>query len=79
MTYKSEQVRSIFKYCGLLGAIHDEELMDVYMMRARHYDAQHGRFISLDPIGTKFKLVICLTMSCIYISGSTMKTVQGAI
>ena len=52
MTYKSEQIRSIFKYSGLLGAIHDEELMDVYMMRARHYDAQHGRFISLDPIGT---------------------------
>lgn len=51
MMYQSEQIRNIFKYSGLLGVIHNEELVDIYMMRARHYDAQHGRFISLDPIG----------------------------
>lgn len=51
MTYQSEEIRNIFKYCGQLGVIHDEELMDMYMMRARHYDAQHGRFISMDPSG----------------------------
>ena len=51
LTYRSENVRSIFKYAGLLGVMHDEELVDMYMMRARHYDAQHGRFISMDPSG----------------------------
>lgn len=51
MTYKSEERRNIFKYCGLLGVMSDEELEDIYMMRARHYDAKHGRFISLDPSG----------------------------
>ena len=51
MTYRSELVRNIFKYGGLLGVIHDEELVDIYMMRARHYDARHGRFISLDSFG----------------------------
>lgn len=51
MTFRSEQVRNIFKYSGLLGVMHDEELVDVYMMRSRHYDAQHGRFISVDPSG----------------------------
>ena len=51
MTYRSEQIRSIFKYGGLLGIMHDEELENVYMMRARHYDAQHGRFLTMDPTG----------------------------
>ncbi len=48
---QSEQLRNIFKYIGQLGVISDRELQDIYMMRDRHYDAQHGRFISLDPIG----------------------------
>ena len=51
ITYRAERIRNIFKYSGLYGVVHDEELLDVYMMRARHYDAQHGRFISLDPSG----------------------------
>lgn len=47
---------------GSLGVIADEELLVVmaneelhymYMMRDRHYDAQHGRFISMDPVGKK--------------------------
>ncbi len=54
----SEQVRNIFKYSGLLGVIQDEELRDIYMIRARHYDAQHGRFISLDPFGEAFNLIL---------------------
>lgn len=51
MTYRAERIRNIFKYSGLYGVMHNEELVDIYMMRARHYDAQHGRFISLDPSG----------------------------
>jgi len=51
MTHRSEQIRSIFKYNGLLGVVHNEELVDIYMIRTRNYDAQHGRFISLDPTG----------------------------
>lgn len=51
MTYQAERIRNIFKYSGLYGVMHDEELVGIYMMRARHYDSQHGRFISLDPSG----------------------------
>jgi len=49
--WKSEQIRNIFQYVGRFGVIRDLELQSMFMMRARHYDAEHGRFISLDPIG----------------------------
>ena len=62
MTYRSERIRNIFKYGGLLGVIHDEELVDIYMMRARHYDAQHGRFISMDPSGNSLHNAVAITM-----------------
>ncbi len=58
MTYRSERIRNIFKYVGILGVMHDEELVDMYMMRARHYDAKHGRFISMDPTGENFNCFI---------------------
>ena len=58
LTYRSENIRNIFKYAGLLGVMHDEELGDIYFMRARHYDAQHGRFISMDPSGMCQKTII---------------------
>ena len=48
---KSECLRNIFQYVGRYGVIHDHEIQNMYMMRARHYDAEHGRFISLDPLG----------------------------
>ena len=48
---RSESVRNIFQYIGKFGVVQDEELIDIYMMRARHYDANHGRYISVDPIG----------------------------
>lgn len=47
----SEGVRNIFQYVGQLGVIKDEAVENVYLMRARHYDATLGRFISLDPLG----------------------------
>lgn len=50
---QTEQVRNVHKYMGSLGVIADEELQHIYMMRDRHYDAQHGRFISMDPVGKK--------------------------
>lgn len=50
----SEGVRNIFQYVGQLGVIKDEAVENVYMMRARHYDATHGRFISLDPLGAQY-------------------------
>ena len=49
--WKSEGIRNIFQYIGRYGVIRDHEIQNMYMMRARHYDAEHGRFISLDPIG----------------------------
>ena len=48
---KSEHIRNIFQYVGRYGVICDQDIQSLYMMRARHYDAEHGRFISLDPIG----------------------------
>ena len=60
-----EQVRNIHKYIGSLGVIADVELQQMYMMRDRHYDAQHGRFISQDPIGNEYELgYVRLKMSC---------------
>ena len=48
---KSERIRNIFQYVGRYGVVRDHDIQNLYMMRARHYDAEHGRFISLDPIG----------------------------
>ena len=48
---KSECFRNIFQYVGRYGVINDHEIQNLYMMRARHYDAEHGRFISVDPLG----------------------------
>ena len=55
----SESVRNIFQYVGQLGVIKDEAVENVYMMRARHYDATHGRFMSFDPLGM---YVMCTTI-----------------
>ena len=48
---KSEQVRNIYQYLGGLGIVKHSELSDMYSMRDRVYDASHGRFISVDPLG----------------------------
>ena len=48
---QSERVRNLFLYIGKFGVIRDEELNGIYLMRVRHYDAAHGRYISPDPIG----------------------------
>ena len=49
---QSEDFFSTFAYVGRLGVIRHKELQNLYHMRARFYDAQHGCFISLDPLGT---------------------------
>ena len=59
----SESVRNIFQFVGQLGVMKDEAVENVYMMRARHYDATHGRFISLDPLGAYYKATFTV---CIY-------------
>ena len=70
---QSERLRNFYKYIGRLGVISDEELQHIFMMRDRHYDAQHGRFISMDPIGIinqkqkktmQYKLMISLSCTC---------------
>ena len=48
---RSEQVRNIYQYLGGLGIVKHSELSDMYFMRDRVYDASHGRFISVDPLG----------------------------
>ena len=53
-----ESKRNIFKYIGRYGIMKVDELDDVYMMRSREYDANHGRYMLPDPIGKCFNEVI---------------------
>ena len=46
-----EQLPQDFTFIGQWGVAADRELKDIYWMRFRHYDAQLGRFLSLDPLG----------------------------
>ena len=48
---KTERVHNTFQYLGGLGVTKNSELTDMYCMRERIYDASHGRFISVDPLG----------------------------
>ena len=48
---KTEQIHNNFQYLGSLGIFRHDELVDMYCMRDRIYDASHGRFISVDPLG----------------------------
>ena len=41
-----------FTFIGQWGVTADRELKDIFWMRSRHYDAQLGRFLSFDPLGT---------------------------
>lgn len=51
ITQRDEMVHNIFQYQGSLGIVKYDELIDIYYMRDRIYDASHGRFISVDPLG----------------------------
>ena len=46
-----ERLPQDFTFIGQWGVIVNRELRDSYWMRSRHYDAQLGRFLSLDPLG----------------------------
>ena len=48
---KSERVRNVHQYLGGVGAMKHDELSDMYFLRDRVYDASHGRYISVDPMG----------------------------
>ena len=75
--WKSEGIRNIFQYIGRYGVIRDHEIQNLYMMRARHYDAEHGRFISLDPIGQLLidKIELTLFSCCSLIHKYTLKKI----
>ena len=49
--HQYENESSIFQYIGRYGIVRVEELEHMYSMRARLYDAEHGRFTSPDPLG----------------------------
>ena len=46
-----ENINNPFKYVGQLGVMGFKEAPELHYMRARFYDAQHGRFLSADPLG----------------------------
>ena len=48
---EQETVTNPFKFVGQWGVMSFREIPELYYMRARFYDAQHGRFLSLDPLG----------------------------
>ena len=49
--HRSEKLTNGFQYLGQYGIVKVHGLDDMYHMRARCYDAEHGRFISSDPLG----------------------------
>ena len=51
MLEKDEQFPQDFTFVGQWGVTAEREFKDVYRMRSRYYDAQFGRFFSLDPLG----------------------------
>ena len=48
---KDEQFPQDFTFVAQWGVTAEREFKDVYWMRSRYYDAQFGRFFSLDPLG----------------------------
>lgn len=40
-----------FTFIGQWGVRAERELRDIYWMRSRYYDAQLGRFVTIDPLG----------------------------
>ena len=46
-----ETVRNPFRFVGQWGVMNFKEVPELFYMRARIYDAQHGRFLSADPLG----------------------------
>lgn len=50
VTRKTEKVINDFLFIGQWGAISSEEVPNLCYMRARFYDAEEGRFMSIDPI-----------------------------
>ena len=48
---RSERIHNNLQFLGRLGIFRHDELIDMYCMRERVYDAKHGRFISVDPMG----------------------------
>lgn len=51
MLEKDEQFPQDFTFVGQWGVTAEREFKDVYWMRSRYYDAQFGKFFSLDPLG----------------------------
>jgi len=51
MLERDEQFPQDFTFVGQWGVTAEREFKDVYWMRSRYYDAQLGRFFSLDPLG----------------------------
>ena len=67
LLHKTERIHNIFQYLGSLGIIKEDELMDMYSMRDRVYDASHGRFVSVDPLGKSVTDMMCIKSLYIHI------------
>ena len=49
--HETTMMDSPFTYNGKWGVLAVRNVPGLYYMRARCYDAEHGRFLSVDPIG----------------------------
>ena len=50
VSWKTEMIENEFLFMGQWGVVSSKEVPNVCYMRARFYDAEEGRFMSMDPI-----------------------------
>ncbi|XP_063421722.1 uncharacterized protein LOC134706588 isoform X2 [Mytilus trossulus] len=56
ITSDIEQLHNPFTYIGQWGVMNLKQIKELYLMRTRCYDSQHGRFLSMDQFALDGKL-----------------------
>lgn len=56
ITSNIEQLHNPFTYIGQWGVMNMKQIKELYLMRTRCYDSEHGRFLSMDQFALDGKL-----------------------
>ncbi|CAC5402583.1 unnamed protein product [Mytilus coruscus] len=56
ITSSIEKLQNPFTFIGQWGVINMKQIKELYFMRTRFYDSEHGRFLSMDPFALDGKL-----------------------
>ncbi|XP_052094770.1 uncharacterized protein LOC127730411 isoform X2 [Mytilus californianus] len=56
ITSSIEELQNPFTFIGQWGAINMKQIKELYLMRTRCYDSEHGRFLSMDQFALDGKL-----------------------